>query len=190
MSTYYKAVRADGTDFRTGAVDYASLSGTDQFLPELPGGKCCGPGVYHASTEASKTLIGGSWPCRLFLVEGEPVSESGSKRGFRTLRVLEELPAHLALGPNGKAVAALIECAKSLTEREAEELKAAWFAARSAARFAAWSAARFAAQNAARNAACDAVCDAVCALMARDLITEEQFDVLYGPWASVFGPEV
>jgi hypothetical protein len=81
---------------------------------------------------------------------------------------------------------------------------AAWHAAWDAARRAAWDAAWNAAQNAARGAARNgvlsgvrnaawnaayaargAVRDAVLALMVRDLITAEQFDLLYGPWREV-----
>ena len=63
------------------------------------------------------------------------------------------------------AVAALIERAATITVEQPERLRAA----RSAAWGAAWRAAA----------------DAVVALVVRDLITPEQFDVLYGPWASV-----
>lgn len=177
MDTFYKAVRVDGTDFRTGTVDYASICGTGEWLPELPGGECCTWSVYHASTSAADTLIGGSWPCRLFLVEGEPVSEEDNKRGFRTLRVLRELPAWQALGPNGESVAALIKVAQQLTPEQAEALDAAW----GAARYAAWDAARYAAGDAARYAARYAAV----ALIVRDLLSEEHFAHLYGPWASV-----
>jgi hypothetical protein len=62
---------------------------------------------------------------------------------------------------------------------------AAWDAARAAARDAAWDAARDATRYAARDAAWDAARAAAWALIARDLITPEQFDLLYGPWASV-----
>jgi hypothetical protein len=83
--------------------------------------------------------------------------------------VVRELPAHLALGPNGETVAALIERARTITPDEAERLNAAWNAARDAARYAAWYAAR----------------DATLALVVKDLITPDQFNTLYGPWASV-----
>jgi hypothetical protein len=36
-----------------------------------------------------------------------------------------------------------------------------------------------------RNAARDVVRDALLAVIARDLISTEQFDLLYGPWASI-----
>lgn len=188
MTTYFKAVRPDGTDFYTGTVDYASLCGTGRTLPLLPGGPCCGSGVYHASTEAAETLLRGSWPCRLFRVKGISVSSDGSKRGFRTLEVLEELPAHLALGPNGLDVAALVDRTAHLTSEQATRIAAA----RSAVRSAAWDAARSAAWDAVRSAwgaARSTAQFAAGALVVRDLLTPEQFGVLYGPWESVMGPE-
>src|SRR5690606_2316851 len=184
MGKYFKAVRPNGRDFYTDSVDYAALCGTGERLPELPGGECCGPGVYHASTVAAETLIDGEWPCRVFEVEGEPASEEGSKRGFRTLTVVRELDAHLALGPNGAAVAALVERAGGLTADEARELGAAWDAwdtwaawdARDAAEAAAMYAARDAAEAAAMYAAEVAAGYAAMALAVRDLITPEQFE--------------
>jgi hypothetical protein len=122
------------------------------------------------------------------------------------VKVVRELPAWQALGPNGEAVAAHIEQCKTITPEQARQLDAAWFAARDAARnaiaagFAAWyaaSAAWPAARDAARNAiaaqvaawpAAYAAWDAAFVLVVRDLITPEQFDRLYGPWASVMGP--
>jgi hypothetical protein len=77
----------------------------------------------------------------------------------------------MALGPNGEAAVAHIERCKTITADEAARL--------CAARNAAW--------NAAWDAARDAAWDAAAALVVRDLITPEQFDLLYGPWASVFG---
>jgi hypothetical protein len=157
MTIYYKTVQMDGTDFWTGTVDYASLSGTGRSLPRLPGGQCCGPGVYHASTVAAETLVGSHWPCRLFEVEGEAVSKSGYKRGFRTLTVGQELPAWRVFGPNGEAVVALIEKAGRLTHEEISGLRAAWNEARDAVEYAvrnaAEDAAKYAAGNAARGAA-------------------------------------
>jgi len=60
---------------------------------------------------------------------------------------------------------------------------AAWDAARVAARNAAWVAAGDAAGDAAR----DAARNAALALVVRDLITPEEFEVLYGPWRKVCG---
>jgi hypothetical protein len=211
MEKYFKAVRPDGTDFHTGTVDYAAICGTGESLLELPGGRCCTGDVYHASTSAADTLIGGSWPCRLFEVEGEAVSQEDNKRGFRTLKVLRELPAWRALGPNGEQVVSLFEEAGTITAEQAAVLhaardaaryaakdaagNAAWYAAWNAARNAAWYAARDAAWgaawnaawNAAKDAAWGAAGDAAGALVTRDLITEEQFNVLTGPWVSVMG---
>ena len=206
---YYKAVRPDGTDFATGTTRPV----VGEWMPRIKGHlKLCKRG-YHVSDVPAETLIGGSWPCRLFEVEiAEDVSPEhidGHKRVVHTYRPLRELPAWQALGPNGEAVAALIERARSLTADEIQRLVAARGAARAAARGAAWAAARgaaldaavgaagsaaldaargaagFAAEFAARGAAGAAAGGAAVGLVVRDLITPEQFGVLYGQWASV-----
>ncbi|WP_177204458.1 hypothetical protein [Streptomyces sp. CC53] len=243
MKIYYKATRTDGFDFFSGTVDYAGALASGKPVKRKPATDeygaiqfaCCSDTVYHASDAPSETLIGGEWPCRLFEGTGRPVAQEGHKHGFRSLRVLGEVPAWQALGPNGEAVAALIERASRLTREEAEQLQAArdaardaawaasraaaWDAARDAAGVAAgvaagdaaraaawdvaWAAAGDAARAAARDAAGDAARDvagiaardaardvagiAARALVARDLISEEHFNALYGPWASVLG---
>jgi hypothetical protein len=185
MTGYFKATRLDGTDFHTGRVLYAagkrvrplSFEGEREF---------CGPGTLHASDAPAETLLGGSWPCRLFEVTGTPFTSEGHKHGFKQLMVVRELDSHLALGPNGREVAALIDRAGRLTPAEAEALAAArdaawdaarnaawaaaWDAAWAAARHAAWvaarsvasDAARYAARDAARDAAWEAAWDAAC----------------------------
>ena len=179
----------------------------------------CSSGVLHISDAPGETLVGGSWPCRLFEVEPRSalISDGGHIHGCTAVKVVRELPAWQALGPNGEAVAAHIERCKTITSEQARRLDAeqdaawdavaVWTAARDAAWFAAkdaivagpasgyaiaaQDAARFAARNAARNAiaaqdaAWPAAWPAALALVVRDLITPEQFDLLYGPWASV-----
>jgi hypothetical protein len=180
---YYKASRPDGTDFRTGTIAYTV--GTTVHHPSRYGGISPNdPGTYlSVSVEPGESLVGGSWPCRLFRVEpvGRTVRRTdGSlpyKRGCRALRVVEELPAHVALGPGGEQVAALIERAGLLTVDEAQHWGAACDAASGAA----------AACDAARAAARCAAWDAALALLVRDLVTDDQFHALYGPWQSVIG---
>ena len=213
MTRYYKATRPDGTDFRTGTIDYAAALGGDPItLPETPDPKCCTADVLHASDVPTETLIGGSWPCRLFVVEGEPVAQRGHKYGFFSLRVIEDVDARLALGPNADAVIAVIERAAKITSEEAEELAAereaaggtawgtAWYAAWYAERLAALEAAGGAAWDAALEAAGGAAWDdvwvtaweaaggAAQAVAVRDLISDEDYQALVGPWESVFGP--
>src|SRR4051812_23669043 len=125
---YYKAVRPDGTDFRTGTIDYAAALGGKVTAPSAPrkgGYECCTDGVLHASVVPTETLIGGSWPCRLFEVTGRAVASEGHKRGFRSLTIVREIPAHRALGPQGAYIAALIERAAQLTAPEVRSLDAA-----------------------------------------------------------------
>ena len=187
---YYKATRPDGTDFHTGTIDYARALETGEVIRH-PAKKMIRdePWTYLSVSVHPANCTGMSWPCRLFRVE--PVGRtlkakiSESKRSCSALRVVEELPAHMALGPQGEEVVALIERCRSLTTEEGRRLDAArnaacdaaWDAARDAARDAAWDAARNAARNAAR--------DVALALLTRDLISTEHFDLLYGPWREV-----
>ena len=175
MTTYYKALRPDGTDFATGT----TRPRKGQWMPRIDGGLIMCERGYHVSDAVAETLIGGSWPCKLARVEipdGE-WDRQGHNLVVPTYRVVEWLPAWQALGPNGKNIAALIERAKRLTDTDVQRL----YAARGAARVAAWYAARGAARDAARGAARGAAG----ALVVRDLITPKQFAILYGPWATV-----
>ncbi len=200
--TYYKATRPDGTSFYDGTTKWTVGRIVKHPVPDLSLG-LCSAGVLHISDAPGEVLVGGSWPCRLFEVEprGELVSESiGShKHGCAAVKVVRELPAWQALGPNGEAVADVIERCKTLTDQQAKHLAAALAAARDAARYAArdaaraaawaaaWAAARDAAWAATLAATLDAARDAALALLVHDLITVEQFDLLYGPWQSVMG---
>jgi hypothetical protein len=205
--TYYKATKPDGTSFHDGTTLWRV--GRITRLDGEHGTTLCNAGVLHAATRPGESLVGGSWPCRLFEVEPRTELVTDAKHPYKVgayvWKVVRELPAHLALGPNGETVAALIERARTITPDEAERLNAAWnaardaarsaarsaarYAVRSAARDAAWDAARYAAWNAARDAARYAAWyaarDATLALVVKDLITPDQFNTLYGPWASV-----
>ncbi len=197
IRVYFKATRPDGTDFRTGTVNYLAALASGETIRH----PCAESGMIanRADTYLSVSVVatdctGMAWPCRLFRVE--PVGEildnltaSPNKRACSALKVAEELPAHTALGPQGAEVAALIERCRTLTGQELKRLAAAWNAAWTtawvAARDAAWDAARAAALNAAWTTAWVAARDAASALLMRDKITPEQFDALYFPWKSV-----
>jgi hypothetical protein len=116
---------------------------------------------------------------------GEVIGPLAHKYGCTAVKVVRELPAWMALGPNGEAGAAMIERCRTIMAEQAERLDAARRAARDAARDAAQRVARDAVWDAAWDAARDAAGDAAGALLVRDLITAEQFDLLYGPWKSV-----
>jgi hypothetical protein len=208
--TFYKATRPDATSFYDGETKWRVGRIVRHPAPDLSLG-ICSAGVLHISDAPGETLVGGSWPCRLFEVEprDEMIGPEDHKYGCTVVEVVRELPAWQALGPNGEAVVALIERCRTLT------LDAAWYAvwyvawdaardaAWYAARGAAWYAARDAARDAARYAAWyaawgaawyavwyatrDAARYAALALIVKDLITPEQFEILYGPWASVMG---
>lgn len=199
--TYYKATQPNGTDFFSGTIDYAAALKSGEPLKRLTSADgryaCCTPTVYHAADTPSETLIGGWWPCRLFRVAGRPVAREGHKLGFRSLRVVEEVEAWQALGPNGREIVALIDQALALTRADIGKLRdtrditqnvarnIAWKAARDASREAAWSGARDAAWGTLRSLPGNVVGDAAQALVVKDLISSECFDTLYGPWRSV-----
>jgi hypothetical protein len=230
--TYYKATRVDAASFYDSTTTWRVGRITRHPSPD-PSADLCSSGLLHISDAPGEVLVGGSWPCRLFEVEPRSalVSDGGHKHGCIAVKVVRELPAWQALGPNGEEVAAHIEQCRTVTPNQAQRLDAAryaaryaagyaagyaaryaagyaagyaaryaaryaaGYAARYAAGYAAWDAAGYAAGYAARyaagyaawDAAGYAAWDAVGALVVRDLITPEQFNTLYGPWASVMG---
>ena len=112
-------------------------------------------------------------------------------------------------GPNTPEVESLIERIKTITPEQIDKLDAVWGAAWDAVWEAALGAARDAALaealggalaealgavlgealDAALGAARGAAFGAACALVVRDLISEEDFDLLYGPWKIVMEGE-
>jgi hypothetical protein len=207
--TLYKATRTDGTDFRTGTVDYGAHCGKRALVGHpFPDQKMVSNDAstyLSVSVSAADTLIGGSWPCRLFRVEARGsvlsgLSASPNKRAVQSLKVVEELPAWQSLGPNGDHVVAFIEKCRVLSADELKRLAAAWeAAARAAARDAAWAAAgataRAAAGDAARAAAWDAVGEAAggaargaaLALVVRDVLPQRDYDILTMPCRRAIG---
>ena len=206
MSVYYKAVRLDGTSFHDPAFRWVPESGPVEGhvvrhrLAEKPRVKGSGADRYLSVSVEPADCTGMSWPCRLLVVEpvdGFPVATPQqavlpNKRAARAWRVVREVDATHALGPQGREVAALIERAQSLTTEERDKLagaraaarradarRAAWVATLAAARDAAWAAARVATLAAAR--------DAAAAMVVRDLISREHYDALTLPWRTTIG---
>jgi len=198
MTRYYKATRPDGRDFFSGTIDYAAALVSGDVIRHPDQRVKDDPSTYLSVSVEPADCTGFSWPCRLFRVEpvGRAIEASDlpNKRAVSALRVVEELPAHMALGPNGEAVAALLERVRAMTPKQIRRLDAAWDAARDAARVAAWVAAWNAARVAARvaagvaagdaawNAAWNAAGDAALGLVVRDLISTEHFDRLTQPF--------
>ena len=162
--TYYKAVRLDGTSFHDPSFRWVPEDWTPadgRVRVEHPDyDPTWGAGGYLSASTEPADCTGAEWPCRLLIVEpvGEPVLTPAPntlphKRAGGAFLVVDERPAHEALGPCGREVTSL------LAELEAFP-PAAWGAAREAARDAAWYAARYAARDAARDAAWIAARDA------------------------------
>ena len=169
--TYWKAVREDGTDFYSGTVRWAPEQGdipAEGIAVAHPTSTAWGEDhSTHLCASTSPTdCTGFKWPCRL--LEMEPVAEvhehAGSKVSALSWRVVRELPAMQALGPQGAAVAALIDGLRRLDAEALARLADARGAARDAVRGAAWDAA-----------------DAAVALVVWDLITSEHRDTLTAP---------
>ena len=211
--SYYKAVRPDGTSFWDPEFRWVPETGpVEGIVVEHPNPDLGGDAAGYLSVSTAPTdCTGMEWPCRLLEVEpvdGHPVHASSSerlpnKRTASAWRVIRELPAHLALGPQGQYVAALLA---HVWSPEVYELRrpaawyaarnAAWGAARAAARVAAWYAARTGAWAVTRTAARDVVWDAAYgaawdaagALTVRDLLSTEHYDILTRAWREVVGP--
>ena len=207
METYFKAVRVDGTSFRDPNFNWLTEDGVVEHpRPDLTGSA---RGYLSVATVASD-CTGFSWPCRLLVVEpiGEvvPDNQYPHKRRGRAFTVVGEVEAWRAFGPNGKEVVAFFELLPTLTETQWDAARdasrdaardasrdAAWDASRDAAWDAAWDAARdaaryaarYAARDAARDAAWDAAWDAAryaaWALVLRDVLSVEHFNMLTAP---------
>ena len=194
MIAFYKSTRPDGRDFYTGTVDYAAAltSGEPIIAPPCDNHDFPGPKWLHLATVPTQ-CVGMSWPCRLF--EVEPADDLGGDRprhehkvGATSVRVLAEVDAHVALGPQGVQVAALIARCATLTADDVRRLDAAWGATPGAA----WDATP--ARGAAWVAAWAATRGAAWALLVRDLIgqhpgwDQDAYDLLTGPWRDAIGP--
>ena len=212
-TTYYKAIRPDGTSFYDPDFRWVPESGLiEGVVVTHPAPHDANPSGWLSVATVPTDCTGMRWPCRLLAVEpveGNPVTapldDMPHRRAASAWRVVRELPATDALGPQGVEVAAIIERASRLTPDEVRRLSAArdaawdaawaaawaaawdaaWDAARDAAWDAAWGAARDAAWTAAWGAAWTAAWGAAWAALTRDLITTEQYDTLMGPWRLV-----
>ena len=194
-TTYYKAVRPDGTSFHDPSFRWVPKSGPipdDGLLVSHPLDLDRRSAAGYLSVSTVPTDCAGmEWPCRLLevvavrgckVVTPEPDSLP-NKRGASAWLVVDRLDPHLALGPQGPEVAAIIDRAGRLTQEEAARLVSAWNEAWNAARNAARGAARGAAWYASQSAAWDAAI----ATVVRDLISPDVWQTLAGPWLSVTG---
>lgn len=210
-STFYKAVRMDGTSFIDARTPWQV--GRITRIDGERRSHLCARGILHASDALGETLGSGTWPCRLFVVEPRShlVVRNHHIVGAHAWKVVAELPAWQVFGPQGEQVAAVIERSITLTADEAQRLgtargvskpgtiKMAWSTGRTAAKVAArtgawdaawrsaWDAGRGAANDALRMAARDETRGAAQALVVRDVLAVAHFDVLYGPWHEALG---
>jgi len=89
----YKLTQLDGTDFRSGTINYAENIGkiirvTDYDSPEFG---VCGKGI-HASHNPNDCFIGAKIPCRAFKVQGiQRIAGNKKKTRYQAVKVLEEI---------------------------------------------------------------------------------------------------
>ena len=202
MTTYYKAVRYDYGSFYDPQFKYGPV-GTVVSHPAYRRGE--NPSGYLSVSVEPADCTGFRWrvdskDSRLLIVEpiGEVYKLSGSlpnKRAVESLHVVGELPISEAFGPNGVAVVRYLESVGTVSAAQLEVAAgnaawvAAWDAVWAAAGAAAWNAAGAASRYAARYAAVAAAItaaggiagSAAMAVVVRDKITAEQFDVLTAP---------
>ena len=167
-STYYKAVRPDGTSFhdqtfRWVPEDWIPTDGPVR-VEHTDYDPTGGAGGYLSVSTEPANCTSMRWPCRLLIVQpvGEILTPEPEtlpyKRAGRAFDVIAERPAHEALGPCGREVVSLLAELETFPP-------AAWDAVRDAVRDAAW----------------DAVRDAVLATLVRDVIAPEQYERLMVP---------
>jgi hypothetical protein len=94
MKTYYKLAMPSGFDFQTGnTINYRGSIGKTVAVPNKKGKpQLCSDGVLHACPEPNDCFVGAKIPCSCFMVTGKPVVGDGKKFGFRSLKVLAEIP--------------------------------------------------------------------------------------------------
>lgn len=198
MARYWKATRLNGTDFFTGAIDYAYAQATGQpVVHPRPERGCSARGYFSVATTATD-CTGMEWPCRLFVVE--PIGETWvpdslclpNKVACTQMQVVKEVPAVLALGPQGEHVAALIEQIEALPREEWDRLVGAL-------ELETYERAERAERAAHDNNRAAAWCASLswetvaAALVVRDLIgrgdfAQEDYDVMTADWRTIIGP--
>lgn len=219
--TYFKAVRLDGTDLHSGAVRWLPRKRSSGMRPRVvrhPSSTRAVAGDDSTSLtvclEPTSLPVSTPWPFRLCLVEpsgdAQIIGTDDHNRHSVAWRVVGEVEPYRRFGPLGEHVAALIECAATLTAEQIRRLEvardganeAASEAARAAAKDAvwdglgwdiaraapAWAATWAASKVTPKGAARAAAWDAAWALLVRDLISAEDYDILARPWRTTIGP--
>ena len=184
LAALYKATNPEGGSFHDPSIKWAVGKITRH--PTSKAMVANDASTYLSASTEKADCTGFRWPCRLFEVEAVGETLTGMnyphKVAALAFRVVRELPAWQALGPNGEAVVAFIGRCEALTPDEIKKVSAAWAAAWDAAWdaagaaawdaawAAAWDAAGAAAGDAARAAAGDAAWDAQAVIIRRYLL--------------------
>jgi hypothetical protein len=210
MSPYYKATRPDGTDFRTGKIDYGRMLGTSVGIKHPNPGtlNSSEAGGYFSVSTVPTDCTSFQWPALLFEVEivGESWKPDSSKlpnkRAGHELLVIAKLPAWQLFGPRGESIVAIIDARARLTTKQVNRLIAArddkfWTAWDELWSVASGGRAGRAGLRAARDALCgrlydwsgdDAAYGAALAVLFQDIITPQVYRDITAPWREVVGP--
>lgn len=129
-TNYFVTTRLDGTDLRTGKIDYANAFATKTpIVVEAPESQKNVwdddryPRALVSSYDTGDPALGVTWPnFRLFAVTGTPMENYGSTVVFNRLTVVSELDTYHALGRRGNDVLDLIEQANNASEQTRQEL--------------------------------------------------------------------
>ena len=96
MKQYFKLALPNGFDFHTGkTINYREAIGKTVSVKKeyaKQAAELCSPTVIHASEKINDCFVGAKIPCSAYIVTGKPVVSDEKKCGFRTLKVLEEIP--------------------------------------------------------------------------------------------------
>ena len=94
LTVFYKVAKTDGFDFHTGkTINYQDNIGKTVKCPNQSiGNELCSHDVIHASEHFFQALRYGRFPCSIFVVSGEPVKKDTDKLGFKSFKVIKEIP--------------------------------------------------------------------------------------------------
>ena len=124
---YYKAVRTDGTDFRTHKLDYTT---GEPVMHHAPIKGSSDARNYLSVSTVLGDFPGASWPWRILEVEAvgdtwKPGDEYRNKVAVAGLRMVRELRPWAGFGPQGEQVDALVTGIKGLEVGQIRSLGAA-----------------------------------------------------------------
>ena len=208
MQRFYIPAEMDGRSMFGGSAGLRLEPGAAVSVPPSERGKSvAGTGHILAADLEPEALFAGRWPVRLFLASSDEGNLGASGGGehvfaFWEMQVIAEVQAWRALCPNGLEAAEFVEAASKLSPAQAEALEAefeirkdglgeiqrhAGGLLRAANRSRAHLSAAMAARPPGEYRLQYPTFHVAMALIGRDLLTPEMFNVLTRPWTESIG---